>query len=725
MRHIMSMGSRHSVLMLSAACALLASSQIASATIYNPFSYTPLGMLDTTSATSVSINTNGASPTITVTTSSGHTTYTGVFDSQNGMGGVGGAPNVAVFDFNAVNFAANVPVTITGSNGLAILSVTNFTANTALTLNGQTGANGSVVTSTPTSSPAGGTGGAGGFAGGNGGIPLITFPNLQQNGDGNGSTPGNGPGGGHNAGSKGLYTGDAGGGGGFGSAGGQGNFGVDNVGDINGFPQGGNAYGLTSPIGTLTPLYGGSGGAGGNYVNSAGAVASGAGGGGGGGAIEIVALGNVTLNNGISTNGGAGGAGGGFAGSGGGGSGGQIILVGNTVSVTGSATTNGGSSPGNGGPPPQNYPGGGGGGGRILVDSASTPSGTFTASGVPIALYGSSNGTVQEITSAVSVSAPNLLHRRGTTGSGNLTITTSGTAGSVVFADFLAPSGFGTHVAGLPAKGNTFALDPFTPTESFTLTDTTTTAKAAGTLSFVSNVGTVNIPVTYGAAGPQFSSTPAAGGAINFGTVDIGSSKTINLTIGNSSLDLGGTDASSLTQLDITGYSLLVSQNGSLVPVTQSIFAPQSMPSGPIYEGGSYVVPLIFTPNDNVSTTEVLQIDTDVNGPVGSSTTTFSYTLTGTGQNPLLGDANFDGIVNNTDLQILQNGETKDLTGWSNGDFNEDGVINADDFALYAKGLAEYNAGLASVPEPAEIAVLSLLILLSPRCSQFRRDSGL
>ena len=47
-----------------------------------------------------------------------------------------------------------------------------------------------------------------------------------------------------------------------------------------------------------------------------------------------------------------------------------------------------------------------------------------------------------------------------------------------------------------------------------------------------------------------------------------------------------------------------------------------------------------------------------------------------------LGDANLDGQVTGADLDILNNGQQNHLTGWYNGDFNYDGVINADDYAL-------------------------------------------
>jgi hypothetical protein len=46
-------------------------------------------------------------------------------------------------------------------------------------------------------------------------------------------------------------------------------------------------------------------------------------------------------------------------------------------------------------------------------------------------------------------------------------------------------------------------------------------------------------------------------------------------------------------------------------------------------------------------------------------------------------DANLDGSVNTTDYDRLVNGYDNSLTGWYNGDFNYDGVINGSDFTIY------------------------------------------
>ncbi|HEY1685606.1 MAG TPA: dockerin type I repeat-containing protein, partial [Tepidisphaeraceae bacterium] len=79
------------------------------------------------------------------------------------------------------------------------------------------------------------------------------------------------------------------------------------------------------------------------------------------------------------------------------------------------------------------------------------------------------------------------------------------------------------------------------------------------------------------------------------------------------------------------------------------------------------------------------------------------------------GDANLDGVVDATDLALLNAGEAGGLTGWQNGDFNYDGKINADDLALFMLGNASQTGPLGSVPEPASALVLALAPLLMHR----------
>ncbi|HEY1684346.1 MAG TPA: dockerin type I repeat-containing protein [Tepidisphaeraceae bacterium] len=66
-----------------------------------------------------------------------------------------------------------------------------------------------------------------------------------------------------------------------------------------------------------------------------------------------------------------------------------------------------------------------------------------------------------------------------------------------------------------------------------------------------------------------------------------------------------------------------------------------------------------------------------------------------------LGDVNLDGTVTESDLQAMtpmSSGAT-----WVNGDFNYDGAVNADDYALFQLGNALQTGVLAPAPEPGSL----------------------
>jgi hypothetical protein len=72
-----------------------------------------------------------------------------------------------------------------------------------------------------------------------------------------------------------------------------------------------------------------------------------------------------------------------------------------------------------------------------------------------------------------------------------------------------------------------------------------------------------------------------------------------------------------------------------------------------------------------------------------------------------LGDANLDGVVDATDLAMMSStGNT-----WTSGDFNYDGKVNSDDYALFMLGDAQSNgANISStLPEPSTILVIPVL----------------
>lgn len=260
------------------------------------------------------LNVNSGSVTINTDTLAitGAATFNGTTFSQGG-----GNPQIAVFTFGSLNIGAGVTINVTGSRPLALLSRNSMTIASEITLNGG-------IASVPA---AGAAGPAGGFAGGAGG------------------SNGNGPGAGGNVG----FSGDAGGAG-FGGPG--------NAGQAVAGPSYGNL---------LSALQGGSGGAGGIWFGPGG------GGGGGAGAVELGAVGTLTLAS-VVANGGTGGDT--FDGAGGGGSGGGILLHADAYVLNTLAARGGDSF----------RFAGAGGGGRIAVTS-----GTLTAAQIA-AMHNSVDG---------------------------------------------------------------------------------------------------------------------------------------------------------------------------------------------------------------------------------------------------------------------------------------------------------------------------------------------
>jgi hypothetical protein len=84
---------------------------------------------------------------------------------------------------------------------------------------------------------------------------------------------------------------------------------------------------------------------------------------------------------------------------------------------------------------------------------------------------------------------------------------------------------------------------------------------------------------------------------------------------------------------------------------------------------------------------------------------------------PLLGDTNDDFSVDNTDLTTLVANLGKHVTGgYADADFNGDGIVNADDVALYQLGVAQYNfLNFQPLPEPALALAAALPLFLFSR----------
>ncbi|HEY1686064.1 MAG TPA: dockerin type I repeat-containing protein [Tepidisphaeraceae bacterium] len=80
------------------------------------------------------------------------------------------------------------------------------------------------------------------------------------------------------------------------------------------------------------------------------------------------------------------------------------------------------------------------------------------------------------------------------------------------------------------------------------------------------------------------------------------------------------------------------------------------------------------------------------------------------------GDLDLDGTVSNSDLATITANAGMTNVGWSGGDLNYDGKVNADDVSLFELGAAESNgANINSVPEPGAMMALSALAYFAGR----------
>ena len=291
--------------------------------IFNPGQFSSLGTLNP--ASSVIFNTSNL--TVTVDGGPAGTGTNGY--SENGNIRMG------VFAFNSIDLGSSISVTVTGHQGLALLSLGDVMISTTVSVSGASNSTG--------------TGGAGG-PGGEGGTrssSYLSAPPGTAGGDGGNKVGGVGyTGTGYGAG---LYGNQEGGGAGYGGAGGNG----------EGTSSGGSTYPGTNA--TLADLYGGSGGGGGASSGGNG------GGGGGGGSLQITARGTITIaaTGSLEADGGNANTSAGSYG-GGAGSGGGILLAAPSIVLTGTVSAEGGNAVEVGG---GGEAGGGGGGGRVAFYS--------------------------------------------------------------------------------------------------------------------------------------------------------------------------------------------------------------------------------------------------------------------------------------------------------------------------------------------------------------------
>ncbi len=243
----------------------------------------------------------------------------------------------------------------------------------------------------------------------------------------------------------------------------------------------------------------------------------------------------------------------------------------------------------------------------------------------------------------------------------------------------------------LPAIKSAFTL-PLTASTgaSFTLTTTALTI-TSGTLTATGDVSTIdpNLAVTVNSGASLIlnasehlpsltltggtASATAGGGVIVVGALSI---------TGGGSLDLHNTD--------------LIVHNGNLAAITTLI--------GQGLAGGLWNGPGLTSSTAAASANAALGVELNDDG-TPSHHTLFS---TFDGQTVIktdvlvkytyFGDADLSGAVDATDYSLIDSGFSSSLTGWRNGDFNDDGKINGDDYTLIDNAFNTQSATILAQP---------------------------
>ncbi|HWB53805.1 MAG TPA: dockerin type I repeat-containing protein [Tepidisphaeraceae bacterium] len=201
--------------------------------------------------------------------------------------------------------------------------------------------------------------------------------------------------------------------------------------------------------------------------------------------------------------------------------------------------------------------------------------------------------------------------------------------------------------------------------------------------------GTLNLESDAGSAETAALSLAASGGSIEFGTGQHLDSLTLDG--GNASMQVAGSyllthsvSISGSSTLDLSSNDMIVDYTG----ISPMAAIRAELATGYDNGGGARIFSSSTVGNVNVLGYAEAA---DIFGIAGNQTAIFDgqsvddssilikYTM--------IGDANLDGVVDDADLAMIAPSNTGTAT-WCTGDFNYDGLVNADDYSLYMLGAA-------------------------------------
>lgn len=294
----------------------------------------------------------------------------------------------------------------------------------------------------------------------------------------------------------------------------------------------------------------------------------------------------------------------------------------------------------------------------------------------------SGGGAINKLNTGVLILANSNTYTGGTTISGGtLQIGNGGTSGSI---------------AGDVADNGSIAFnrsDDVSFAGKITGSGSVVNAAGSGTLTLNNSANNIG-----GYLEPDAPVTVAA----NMTVGQISGANTLNITAGRLTMapnslvsNIADLNISGSAQLDLGNNSLLItdtSQMDSIVALLTSA-----------YDKGKWDGPGIMTSQSTSPATIGYNEITLGSGTDAVSSILIKYTLPG--------DTNLDGIVNSADFLAMSPIGTTGAT-WAMGDFNYDGIINADDAALFMLGAAVGSINQPPVPEPAAIALATLVLPL-------------